>query len=271
MNMINGRTYIIFSTLILILSSGLAFSADSPVLDRIADSGVLKVGMSGNQAPLNAKSRTGQLIGFEVDFANLLAAAMDVKAELVIKPFSELLPALQDGDIDVVMSGMTITAERTANVSFIGPYTLSGKSILTKSKTLAAADEAGDINQANLTIAALEGSTSQQFVEKNLPRVNLVKSRDYDTAVKLVMDGTADALVADMPVCILSLMRYPGEDLVTLNQPLTIEPIGIALPAGDAQFLNLVENYFRTLEGMGVMQQLRRKWLEDSSWIAALP
>jgi polar amino acid transport system substrate-binding protein len=74
-----------------------------------------------------------------------------------------------------------------------------------------------------------------------------------------------------MPVCVLSLLRFPGEDLVTLNQPLTIEPIGIALPAEDAQILNLLENYFRALEGMGVMQELRNKWLEDGSWVAALP
>jgi len=271
MNM-KGRNYQLLAVaLILLLGGTYAFSADSPVLDRIASNGVLKVGMSGNQAPLNAKSRSGQLIGLEVDLANILASAMDVKVELVVRPFPELLPALQAGEVDIVMSGMTITAERSAKVSFVGPYTLSGKSILTKSKTLAAADEAGEINQANLTIAALEGSTSQRFVEKNLPRVNLVKTKDYDSAVKLVLDGQADALVADMPVCMLSLMRYPGEDLVTLDQPLTVEPIGIALSAGDAQFLNLVENYFRTLEGMGVMQQLRTKWMEDSSWIAALP
>jgi len=248
-----------------------AFAAESPVLDRIASNGVLKVGMSGNQAPMNAKDRSGQLIGLEVDLANILAASMDVKAELVVKPFAELLPALKAGEVDVVMSGMTITADRTASVSFVGPYTLSGKSILTKSKTLAAADEAGDINRANLTITTLEGSTSQQFVEKNLSQVKMVTSKDYDAAVKMVLDGQADALVADMPVCVLSLMRYPGQDLVTLNQPLTIEPIGIALPAGDAQLLNLLENYFRTLEGMGVMQQLRKKWLEDGSWVAALP
>jgi polar amino acid transport system substrate-binding protein len=196
---------------------------------------------------------------------------MEVKVELVVRPFPELLPALRAGEVDILMSGLTITAKRTADVSFVGPYTLSGKSILTKSKPLATADEAGDINKATLTVTALQGSTSQTFVEKHLPQVKLVTSQDYDAAVKMVLDDQADALVADMPVCVLSLMRYPQANLVTLNAPLTIEPIGIALPAGDAQFLNLLENYFRTLEGMGVMQQLRQKWLEDGSWVAALP
>jgi len=257
--------------LVLIASCASTFSADSPILDRIAASGVLRVGMSGDQAPMNATARSGQLIGLEVDLANLLAAGMDVKVELVTKPFPELLPALKAGEVDIVMSGMTITRERTASVSFVGPYMVSGKSILTKSTILAAADEAGDVNKASLTVTTLENSTSQSFVEKNMPDVKLVTSKDYDSAVKMVVNGEADALVADMPVCVLSVMRYPGADLVTLTQPFTIEPIGIALSAEDAQFLNLIENYFRTLEGMGVTQQLRTKWLENDSWIAALP
>lgn len=74
-----------------------------------------------------------------------------------------------------------------------------------------------------------------------------------------------------MPVCVLSLLRFPGSDLVTLSQSFNIEPIGMAISAADQQFLNLLENYFRALEGLGVTQQLRAKWLEDGSWIAALP
>ena len=138
------KSTLVITGLILILAGNLTLAASSPVLDRIASNGVLKVGMSGDQAPMNAKSRSGQLIGLEVDLANILASAMGVRAELVVKPFPELLPALKAGEVDVVMSGMTITADRSADFSFVGPYTLSGKSILTKSRTLAASDEAGD-------------------------------------------------------------------------------------------------------------------------------
>ena len=271
MNRITRGRFLLVLTLCLGLAVSLAFSGSSPSIDRIVNNGVLKVGLSGNQAPMNAKTRSGQLVGLEVDLANILASAMEVKVEFVVRPFPQLLPALQNGEVDIVMSGMTITARRTADFAFVGPYMLSGKSILTKSKTLAKADDAGDINKANLTVTALANSTSQDFVENNLQNVTLVTSDDYDEAVKMILEGRADALVADMPVCVLSVMRYPGEDLVTLTAPLTIEPIGIVLPAGDAQFLNLVENYYRTLEGMGTMQQLRRKWLEDDSWVAALP
>jgi len=263
--------FVLIVTLIGVISSGLALAADSPIIDRILSNGVLRVGMSGNQAPMNARNNDDQLIGLEVDLANMLAAAMEVKVEFVIKPFPELLPALKSGEVDIVMSGLTITAKRSADVSFVGPYMLSGKSILTKSNLLAAADEAGDINEEHLTVTALKDSTSETFVNQYLPKVTLVTSDDYDKAVKMVIDGQADVLVADMPVCVTSVLKYPEADLVTLTRPLTVEPFGIAIPATDAQFLNLLENYLETLEAMEVLDDLKRKWLDNGAWVSTIP
>ncbi|PWG68031.1 ABC transporter substrate-binding protein, partial [Enterococcus hirae] len=76
--------------------------------------------------------------------------------------------------------------ERNMKFAFVGPYFISGKSILTKSETLAKADEAVDLDQADLTLVALAGSTSQAFVEIVLPKAKLVTTPDYDTAVKKV-------------------------------------------------------------------------------------
>ena len=50
-----------------------------------------------------------------------------------------------------------------------------------------------------------------------------------------------------------------------------LEPVGIAVPADDAQLLNMLENYLDALEGMGFMGELRKVWMKDGAWIAALP
>ena len=243
----------------------------SPVLSRIVKSGELRVGMSGNQPPLNVKSRSGELIGLEVDLAILLANAMQVTPKLVTKPFSELLGALKGGEVDLVMSGMTITPERNLEVAFVGPYFVSGKSILTKSAKLAAIDEAKSINDASVSLAALGGSTSQRFVEVFVPKAKLVGVANYDEGVKLVLGDKVDALVADYPICVLSVLRHPEQNLATLVTPLTIEPIGIALPANDALLVNLVQNYLNALQGTGVLEALRARWFEDASWLGQLP
>jgi len=115
------------------------------------------------------KSRSGELIGFEVDLSRMMAQSMGVSVEYVTKPFPELLPALKKGDVDIAMSGMSITAERSLDAVFVGPYMMSGKSPLTNDERHADVSRTEDINQTNLTLAALRDSTSQAFAQNASP------------------------------------------------------------------------------------------------------
>lgn len=257
-----------------LLAISLAFSATSfagDTLQRVVDFKVLKVGMSGNQPPFTAVSKSGQPMGFDVDLAKALAAAMKVKLELKAMPFGDLMTALENDEIDMVISGMEITPERTEVASFVGPYMMSGKSILTKNSVLSKIQGADEFNRNDLTLVALKGSTSASFVTTVAPDANLVEVDDYDQGVAMILEGKGDAMVADMPICILSVLRYPDAGLTTLSEPLTIAPVGIAISKDDPQFLNLVENYLDAYGKVGLLSKMRKKWFEDKNWIAALP
>jgi len=253
-------------------TAGVGNSARAPArLDRILERGELRAGLSGNQPPLNMKNKRGEIIGLEVDLLEALAFSMGLEVSLVAMPFADLLPALEKGDVDLVISGMTITPERNARVAFVGPYVISGKSLLTKSRTIANVESPGALDRPGRTYAALRGSTSEAFVKTNLPQAKLVPTRDYDTAVHMVIDDEVDALVADYPICALSVLRHPEAGLSMLATPFTVEPLGIALPADNPLFVNLVENYLNTLEGTGLLTQLKAKWFSDGSWVSELP
>jgi polar amino acid transport system substrate-binding protein len=240
-------------------------------LQGILDSGELRVGLSGNQPPLNMTDKGGAIIGLEVDLMNALADSMGLTVRFIVKPFADLIPAIERGDVDIVISGMTITPERNARVAFAGPYLISGKSVLTKSATIASADSATSLDNADRRYAVLAGSTSEAFVEQVLPKAVSVPAVDYDTAVQLVLDDEVDAMIADFPICQLSVLRHPDADLSTLLTPFTIEPLGIALPADDPLFINLIENYLNTIENTGLLVQFKAKWFSDGSWISELP
>ena len=103
----------------LILTFTLLFTAHAmagPVFDKILKKGELVVGNSGDQVPLSAKTKTGKIIGLDADIAKLMAGAMGVKLKLVAIPFPNLLPALEAGKIDMILSGMTITPRRNLKV-----------------------------------------------------------------------------------------------------------------------------------------------------------
>jgi polar amino acid transport system substrate-binding protein len=253
-------------TISLVLLISIQVDAQSK-LSKITKSGVIKVGMTGNQPPFSMASKDGSLMGFEVDLAESLAESMRLNLEIVQMPFKDLLPALEKGNVDVVMSGMTITAERNLKVPFVGPYIMSGKSILTKSASLAKAQNAEDLNQSDLKITALNGSTSEKFVKTLLGDATFIGADNYDEAVKNLLEDQANVVVADFPVCALTMLRHPEAELATLNAPLTIEPIGIAVAPNDALFLNFIENYFNALALVGLLEELEAYWFEDGSWL----
>jgi polar amino acid transport system substrate-binding protein len=252
------------------LSAGSATETATPVFDRIREQGKLVVGTSGNQPPLNAKASGGKIIGFEPDLARAMADSMNVELELVAMPFAELLPALRSGKVDMILSGMTMTAERNMEVAFVGPYFVSGKAVLTKSESIASAKDSRALDTPDVTLAALRGSTSQTFVEKRTPAAKAILTTDYDEAVYLVIKGQVDALVADLPFCLLSTLRYPKENLRTLVAPLTFEPLGIALPAEDPLFINWVHNFLLLAEGTGALDDLQEYWFENPTWLLDL-
>jgi polar amino acid transport system substrate-binding protein len=246
-------------------------TANSPVLDRITMNGELVVGTAASMPPLNMTTKDGEIIGMEIDLAKAMAHTMGVKLRLEAMQFHELLPALEAGKIDMILSGMTITPQRNMKVAFVGPYFKSGKAILTKLPTMAQAQTPEDVNDPRKSIVTLRGSTSEQFVKENLVKTKLVTANSYDEAIDMVINGKVDALFADYTICVVTIFRYPKAGLLTVVSPLTYEPLGIALPDNDPLFVNWVDNYLTTLEDSGALEELTWEWFENPDWMSKLP
>ncbi|MBU2916001.1 transporter substrate-binding domain-containing protein [Reichenbachiella agariperforans] len=257
----------ILSTVLVICVISTVTNAQA-TLKRIIKKGELRVGITGNQPPFAMKAKTGEYIGYEIDLATMLAESMSVKLELVPMDFNKLIPALEDGEIDLIMSGMTITPERNMRVAFVGPYMVSGKSILTKSRLLSRSESTDDINQSpNMRIAVLEGSTSEIFANTYITNADISPVKSYDQAIDMLRNDVVKAVVADYPFTLVSALKYSYEGIVSLEEPLTIEPIGTALAQGDPLFLNLVQNYMNSIELAGIFDELNQKWLQNGMWL----
>jgi polar amino acid transport system substrate-binding protein len=272
------RTCVTWSVAVSLLMTlwGYAFAAGegakaAPVLDRILAKNELVVGTAASMPPLNMTTKDGKIIGMEMDLARLFAGGMEVKLTLKPMPFNDLLPALEKGQVDMVLSAMTMTPGRNLKFAFVGPYFASGKSVLTKAKNVESVDELLKMNNPDKVLVALKGSTSQMFVEKLIPKAKLVLAEDYDKAVTVVRNDKAVAMVADYPICMVSVYRYPDAGLVTLKKPISYEPIGVALPPNDPLLVNWVQNVLHYLEKTGELDVLIQGWFKDASWVSRLP
>lgn len=257
----------------LLLIASLMFTATTSagnVLGHIRTTGELRVGTTGKQPPMNATTKTGDIIGLDVDIAHAMATAMDVELKYVVLPFNELLPALEAGRVDMVISGMTMTQGRNLKVAFAGPYYVSGKGILAMAERYAALQNAEGLNAPDVKIAALKDSTSQKYAETLMPEARLTLAQSYDEALAMLLDKKIDVVVADYPFCALSAYLHQDKHLRAGKSPLTFERLGIAM-AEDPLLMNWVMNFLALLHGNGELEKMQKKWLSGGSWVDELP
>lgn len=247
---------------VLCLSSlflGAAQAADS-ALDRILARGTLVLGTSGNMPSMSQQGEDGEVSGFDIDLARIMAQMLDVKLDIRVLPFQHLLDELKAGNVDLVMSNMTITPKRNTSVAFVGPYMVSGKCVVTKDSALANADQSTDLNTPETRIAVLAGSTSEAFARELFPQATLVPVDAYPQAVQSVLQDKVSGLLTDYPICLATLKANRDAGLASVFSLLTYEPIGIALPPGDAQFINWTENFLQRMRGTHGLEELGKRW-----------
>lgn len=251
---------------LLLLSCTMQLSAQEKV-DRIVFNKVLRIGITGNQPPYSMESKNGKLMGFEIDLGNRLGSAMGVEVKFVQLPFSELFPAMESDKIDIIMSGMTMTTARNLNVAFIGPYITTGKSILTKSEKLATITDLAELDLKKFSIGVLKGSTSEDFAKEFLPAAKLVTVDNYEEAIDMVRSEELTFMLADYAECLYASLRYSVDNLQILNRTLTNERIGIAIPAGDPLFINILQNFLGEVDENGELAFMESRWFQSGTWL----
>ncbi|MBB84489.1 MAG: hypothetical protein CL931_11825 [Deltaproteobacteria bacterium] len=274
-----SRLLQVFGSLFLLLLLGCASmgsllgggTATREVLHEIIDRGALRVGTSGHQPPLSMKNQRGELMGLDIELAQALADAMQVELVLVETPFSELLSDLEAGEIDLVVSSLTITPARNARVAFAGPYMISGSSLLTRADLVESLDDVSALNSPERRWAALPGSTGESLILDLFPLAGFVAIDDLEAIVPKIAAGEIDGIVSDLPFVQYQLARHPDLGLASLPAPFTTESLGVAVPANSPLLSNLVQNYLNTLDYTGELMQMKMHWMNAGDWLAEMP
>lgn len=242
-----------------------------PTIDRIQLSGELVLGTPGDFPPFTVTSTQGDLIGFDIAFSRELAKAMGVKLRIVQVPFARLITELKAGNVDIIMSGMSITPKRNMGIAFVGPYGNSGQVFLGKSELVEGLEKADELNREDLRIALLKKTTAELTARSVIPRADIVYTESLDQALILLLKGEVDGLISDFPYCKVAEYRYKEEGIMVFDQVLTFEQLGIGVSDRDYLFINLLQNYLGIFAGSGALKSLREYWFKNSGWIKELP
>ena len=248
-----------------VATSGWAQSAtqelsSESVIETIKQDGVIRIGLS-LFVPWSMRDKNGDLIGFELDVGRKLAEDMGVEVEFVPTAWDGIIPALVSGNFDVIISGMSVTAQRNLTINFTDPYAYSGLAILAN-KELTAGMARDDLNSSEVTFAARRGATPATVIAKAFPEANLLLFDEDGASTQEVLNGNAHATMASQPTPNREAGRNP-ETLVVLEGEL-FDPRGEAfgMRKGDPDAMNFFNNW--------IAQQWRSGWLEErhNYWFA---
>lgn len=156
---------------------------------------VLKVGMELMYPPFETKDDAGNPAGVSVDLAKAFAQSMGMEAQIENIAWDGLIPSLQTGKVDVVISSMTITDKRKEQVDFSNAYAKAYLALLVgKSSPV---QQVSDLNQAGRVIAVKQGSTGDSYARKNFPNATVNAFDSENACVTEVSQGKADAFIYD--------------------------------------------------------------------------
>jgi len=261
--------YKLITVLFLVLCFA-SVAAAGPTIDSILKKKELVVGTSANLPPLTFKAKDGTIKGFDMDVSRMIAAAMDVKLRVEVMPFNDLIPALESGKIDMILSCMTITPDRNLRVLYVGPYFVSGQSILTTKDVAININSVDDINKSDFSISVPKGTTTEKIAKLMLPKAKLVIAGSTDEAFDMLRKKKVKAMMADYPYTSVTSFKYQDKGFVA-NPPFSVEPIGIAIRPDDPLLTNFLENFLFLVKGDGMLDAASKRWFADPSWISELP
>lgn len=262
-------TLLLFAWLAPLLPAGAADQAlwEKSTLNQVLKRGELRVGLEAGYLPFEMRDKRGEIIGFDVDLAKLMARYMGVKVSFVNTQWDGIIPALLTDKFDILISGMTITPERNLQVNFAEPYIIIGQTFLLNVRHRDTVKTVKDLNDPKYTIATKLGTTGDIAARRFLGKARLKTFETEADAALEVRNGRADAFVYDLPFNVVYAAQYK-DSLVHIKEPFTKEPLGWAIRKGDPDFLNWLDHFQNHIRNDGSYDALYNKWFGGTAWLA---
>lgn len=200
---------------------------------------------------------TGEMIGFDMEIIREVADRAGFEIDLNTMDFNGIIPALQTGNVDIAIAGITITEEREQIVDFSNPYYDSGLRILITQN-----DDSveGFSDLEGKKVGSKIGSTSYDYLVKNLEEDDGVTPYPGSSDMYMaLMSGAVDAVFYDAPN-VGYFARTKGKGKVKTVGPLYEgQQYGIALKSG-SEWLDEVNDALASMKEDGTYKTIYEKW-----------
>lgn len=236
--------------------------------------GTLTVGSDTTYPPQEfVDTATGQATGFDIDLITAIATRMGLKVNIVKADFGTIIDSLISKRYDVVISAVTINADRQKKVDFV-PYFNAGESLLVpkgnpKNITTIEGMCGLKVGVQNGTVEQDDANAADKACKKNgKPGITITALQNQTDVVQLLVTGRVDATYQDSPVTDYYLSQNATQFQVG-GVVVNAAPEGIVVRKNDTSMFHAVETAFEQLKAAGTYNALFAKWhLSDSQKIS---
>jgi polar amino acid transport system substrate-binding protein len=225
-----------------------------------AEPAPMRVGMDLSYPPFETIGPDGRPAGISVDLAGALGAALGRPVQIENMPFTGLIPALQSGKIDLIISSMTATPERARAVAFSEPYLTTGLAVLVPAASTA--PDLASLDRPGRTVVVRQGTTGEVFARANVRQAAILNLEKENACVLEVAQGKADAFIYDQMSVFQNAKRHPGK-VRALLAPLQKESWAIALRPADTELLAGVNAFLGKFRADGGFTKLADRYLAE--------
>lgn len=225
------------------------------------DGKTLTVAMELAYPPFETKTDAGEPDGVSVQFMKDFARSYGYDLKIENTAWDGLIPSLQTGKADAVMSSMTITDERKQAVDFTEPYANAQLALLANANS--GVSSIDDLNQAGKTIAVKTGSTGDIYATAHLTNCTITRLADESACVTEVAQGKADGFIYDQLTIYRNQLDNPDTTRAIYIPFQESEKWGIAVRKGNDKLRNQLNEFIEKSREDGEFDRLTESYLHD--------
>jgi polar amino acid transport system substrate-binding protein len=230
---------------------------------KIQKRGRLVAGASADTYLLGSRNPfTGEIEGFDIDMVKAVAKAIfgdENRYQLRVITAAQRIPALENGDVDIVARNMTINCDRWKQIAFSTEYYRSGQKILVRQGS-----KAKSINDLDgQKVCAPIGTSSMDNLVKEAPKAIPVGADTHTGCLVLFQQGQVAAITGDDTV-LAGLAAQDPYAVVPDQRAFTAEPYGLGFNSKDVDFVRFVNARLEEMRGNGEWTRIYNRWLKDS-------
>jgi ABC-type amino acid transport substrate-binding protein len=225
-----------------------------------AQNKVLRVAIAADNPPL-AYAADGKAVGIEADFARMLQVELGAQLQLNLMPSADVVPALERGEVDIVMAGLVISPDLEKRVEFSRSYLRSGEMAIIRTDDILRFRGAAALLQDGVKVGAVTGSAGADYVKTTMNRAVPTFCLNAEECLQALLSRRVDVFVGSPANSWRLATETKYGALMSFYRPLNEEYFAWAVAKNNTQLRDRLDTALEHMKHLQMFEHILNRWI----------